>query len=61
MENAVVGSISELEIAVNAARKLIENDLWSCAGVQVSELLGQVHRLRAQVESMELHLVREVV
>ncbi len=28
--------------------------------MQVSDLLVRVHRLRAQVESMELHLVREV-
>jgi hypothetical protein len=61
MENAVVGAVSELGIAVNTARKLTENDLWSCAGVQVPDLLGRVHRLRAQVESMELHLVREVI
>ncbi len=26
-----------------------------------SDLLGRVHRLRAQVESMELHLVREMI
>ena len=61
MENAVVEVVSELEAAVSAARKSVENDLWSCAGVQVSDLLGRVHRLRAQVESMELHLVREVI
>jgi hypothetical protein len=61
MENVVVGAVSELEIAVNTARKSVENDLWSCSGEQVGELLGQVHRLRAQVESMELVLVREVV
>ena len=61
MENAVVGAVSELGAAVSAARKSVENDLWSCAGVQVSDLLVKVHRLRAQVESMELHLVREVI
>ncbi len=61
MENAVVETVSELEVAISAARKSVENDLWSCAGVQVSDLLGRVHRLRAQVESMELHLVREVI
>src|ERR1700753_718229 len=61
MENVVVGAVSEVEVAVSAARKSVENDLWSCAGVQVSDLLVRVHRLRAQVESMELHLVREVI
>jgi hypothetical protein len=60
MEN-VVGVVSELGIAVSAARKSVENDLWSCSGAQVSELLSQVHRLRAQVDSTELHLVREVI
>jgi hypothetical protein len=61
MENAVVDAVSELEASISAARKSVENDLWSCAGSQVSDLLGRVHRLRAQVESMELHLVREVI
>jgi hypothetical protein len=61
MENAVVEVVSELEAAISAARKSVENDLWSCAGVQVSDLLVTVHRFRAQVESMELHLVREVI
>jgi hypothetical protein len=61
MENAVVDAISELEVVVSAARNSIENDLWSCAGARVSELLGLVHRLRAQVESIELSLVREVI
>jgi hypothetical protein len=60
MENAVVGSVSELETAVTSARKTVENDLWSCGSAQVAELLGTVHRLRAQVDSMELDLVREV-
>ncbi|HEX3825861.1 MAG TPA: DUF222 domain-containing protein [Sporichthyaceae bacterium] len=61
MENAVVEAVSELEAAISAARKSVENNLWSCAGSQVSDLLGRVHRLRAQAESMELHLVREVI
>ncbi|HEX3825953.1 MAG TPA: DUF222 domain-containing protein, partial [Sporichthyaceae bacterium] len=61
MENAVVEVVSELEAAITAAWKSVENDLWSCAGVQVSDLLVKMHRFRAQVESMELHLVREVI
>jgi hypothetical protein len=61
MENAVVVGVSELETVVTVARKLVENDLWSCAGAQVTDLLGRLHRLRARVESLELHLVREVV
>src|ERR1700761_7736968 len=61
MENAVVEAVSELEVAVSAARKSVDKDLWSCAGGQVSDLLGRGHRLREQVESMELHLVREVI
>jgi hypothetical protein len=61
MENVVVGAVSELETVVSAARKTIENDLWSCGGSQVTDLLGQIHRLRAQVESMELCVVREVI
>jgi hypothetical protein len=61
MENVVVDTVSELEAAISAARKSVENDLWSCSGSQVGELLGQAHRLRAQVESLELHLVREVI
>ena len=61
MENAVVDAVSELQTAVNTARKSVENDLWSGAGGQVLDLLGQVHRLRAQVESIELHLVGEVI
>jgi hypothetical protein len=60
MENAVVDAVSELETVVSAARKSVGNDLWSCSGSQVGELLGRVHRLRAQVESIELCLVREI-
>jgi hypothetical protein len=61
MENAVVETVSELEAAISAARKSVENDLWSCGGSQIAELLRQVHQFRAQVESMELYLVRQVV
>src|ERR1700743_2239927 len=61
MDNVVVEVVSELGIALSSARKSVENDLWSCSGAQVVDLLGQVHRLRAQIESMELHLVREVI
>jgi hypothetical protein len=60
MENAVIDAVSELETAVTAARKLVENDLWSCGSAQVMQLLARVHRLRAQVESIELDLVGEI-
>src|SRR6201995_766704 len=60
MEEVVVGSVSELRTAVDAARKMVGNELWSCSGTAVTELLARVHRLRAQVESMELDLIREV-
>src|SRR6201995_5570408 len=60
MENKVVGSGSKLETAITGARKSVENELWSCGSAQVTELLRRVHRLRAQVESIELDLVREI-
>src|ERR1700759_2516481 len=60
MENKVVGSGSKLETAITGARKSVENELWSCGSAQVTELLARVHRLRAQVESIELDLVREI-
>jgi hypothetical protein len=53
----VVDSVSEVRAAVTAVRKLVDNDLWSGSGRGV---LGLVHRLRAQVESMELGLVGEI-
>jgi hypothetical protein len=60
MENTVLAAVPDLETAVGAARKHVEHDLWSVAGGQVGDLLGRLHRLRAQVEAIELCLVREV-
>ncbi|HEX3614113.1 MAG TPA: hypothetical protein VHU88_20675, partial [Sporichthyaceae bacterium] len=61
MDNAVLGSVSEFETALSVARKYLENELWSCSGSEVSDLLRQLHRLRAQIESMELTVLREVI
>jgi hypothetical protein len=61
MDNAVVGSVSKFRDALNTVRKYVENDLWSCSGGQVVELLRDWHQVRAQVESVELCLVREVM
>ncbi|HEX3611387.1 MAG TPA: DUF222 domain-containing protein, partial [Sporichthyaceae bacterium] len=61
MDNAVLGSVSEFETALTVARKYLENDLWSCSGGQVVELLRDWHQVRAQIESVELCLVREVI
>src|ERR1700761_6494160 len=61
MESAVLGSVSEFRDALNTVQKYLDNDLWSCSGGQLVELLRDWHRLRAQVDSVQPSLIREVI